>query len=59
MDLKELESGVNPNTHWYYQTKKIQLRKFFEKKVVAPRQKVTVIDIGSGSGFFSQEIYKC
>jgi hypothetical protein len=59
MDLKELKSGVNPNTHWYYQTKKIRLRKFFEEKVVSPRRKVTVIDIGAGSGFFSQEIYRC
>ncbi|MGF1567779.1 MAG: hypothetical protein ACFCVD_06875 [Nodosilinea sp.] len=58
MDLKELESGVNPDQHWYYQTKKVCLLDFFKRTIVKHRQKVTLIDIGAGSGFFSLEIYK-
>jgi 2-polyprenyl-3-methyl-5-hydroxy-6-metoxy-1,4-benzoquinol methylase len=57
MDLKELENGINPYKHWYYQTKKIRLMHSFKKEVVSFHRKVTIIDIGAGSGFFSQEIY--
>jgi SAM-dependent methyltransferase len=58
VDLKELESGVNPHKHWYYQTKKICLLNFFRTKVVEQGKRVTVIDIGAGSGFFSLELYR-
>lgn len=56
MDLKELENGVDPHSHWYYQTKKLPLLRFFKEKVVDPQKKVTVVDIGAGSGFFSLEL---
>lgn len=57
MDLKEVDAGVDQNSHWYYQSKKIPLMNFIEKTVLT--QKVTtVFDIGSGSGFFSNEIAK-
>ncbi len=57
MDLKELQSDVNPQEHWYYQTKKSCLLKFFKEKITGFK-KVTVIDIGAGSGFFSLELYR-
>lgn len=56
MDLKELENGVDPKTHWYYQSKKMPLFKYFEKVQKAQNQKVNVIDFGSGSGFFAYEL---
>lgn len=58
MDLKEIESGVNPDIHWYYQTKKIPLFRYMEKLYKLERQKFNIIDLGAGSGFFSQELYK-
>lgn len=58
MDLKELESGVDPKKHWYYQSKKVPLFRYFEKLVKANRKKWTVVDFGSGSGFFAYELYE-
>ncbi len=58
MDLKELESGVDPKVHWYYQSKKVPLFRYFEKVAKANEQKLTVIDFGSGSGFFAYELYE-
>lgn len=58
MDLKELESGVDPHTHWYYQTKKLRLISFFKAKIALYDKRVTLIDVGAGSGFFSLELYK-
>ena len=58
MDLKELESGVDPNTHWYYQTKKLLLLKYFEKISKENPEVRRVVDIGSGSGFFAYELYE-
>ncbi len=52
MDLKELESGVNPDVHWYYQSKKLPLFSY-TKKLLAKADPITVVDVGSGSGFFS------
>jgi hypothetical protein len=57
MDLKELENGVNPDTHWYYQSKKLPLLRFAEQLAKAGRP-LTIIDIGSGSGFFAYELEK-
>ena len=57
MDLKELENGVNPDVHWYYQSKKLPLLSF-AKKVVTSAQPVTIVDIGSGSGFFALALAK-
>ena len=57
MDLKELENGVNPEVHWYYQSKKLPLLSY-AKKALAAGQPLTVVDIGSGSGFFALELEK-
>ncbi len=56
MDLKELESGVNPKTHWYYQSKKVPLFKYYKKLYKEQGKKLNVIDFGSGSGFFAYEL---
>ena len=58
MDLKELESGVDPKTHWYYQSKKVPLFKYFRKIAQEQGKKLTVIDFGSGSGFFAYELWE-
>ena len=57
MDLKELESGVNPEVHWYYQSKMVPLVNY-TRKVLATTQQVTVVDVGSGSGFFAISLEK-
>ena len=56
MDLKELESGVDPSKHWYYQSKKVPLFKYFRKLHQEQGKKLNVIDFGSGSGFFAYEL---
>ena len=56
MDIKELESGIDPQVHWYYQTKKIPFEKFVLDVVKANRNPVNLVDVGSGSGFFMHEI---
>lgn len=56
MDLKELGSGVNPKTHWYYQSKKIPLFKYYKKLHQQQGKKFNIIDFGSGSGFFAYEL---
>ncbi len=58
MDLKELESGVDPSTNWYYQSKKVPLFRYFEQIVKEQGKKLTVIDFGSGSGFFAYELFE-
>ena len=58
MDLKELESGVDPSIHWYYQSKKVPLFRYFEQISREQGKKLTVIDFGSGSGFFAYELLK-
>lgn len=55
MDLKELESGVDPKTHWYYQSKKIPMLKFMRNAFAKSNKKLTLVDVGSGSGFFMYE----
>ena len=57
MDLKELENGVNPDVHWYYQSKKLPLLSY-TKKALTSGQPLTIVDIGSGSGFFALELEK-
>lgn len=52
MDLKEVEL-VNPNTHWYYQSKLFALARATKK--FSPNWK-TLIDVGAGSGFFSRSL---
>lgn len=56
MDLKELESGVDPKKHWYYQSKKVPLFRYFKQLAQQQSRKLTVIDFGSGSGFFAYEL---
>lgn len=58
MDLKELENGVDPKVHWYYQSKKVPLFRYFKKLSKAQAKPLTVIDFGSGSGFFAIELQK-
>ncbi len=58
MDIKELKSGVNPDTHWYYQSKKVPLLAFFEELVAKQGKPLTVIDFGAGSGFFTYELHR-
>ncbi len=57
MDLKELGNGVDPSSNWYYQSKKIPLFKYFSALVKEQQKKITVIDFGSGSGFFAYELF--
>ncbi len=56
MDLKELEQGVDPKTHWYYQSKKLPLLRFVKSVTKQLNTRVTLIDVGSGSGFFMYEL---
>ncbi|MET4076293.1 methyltransferase domain-containing protein [Hymenobacter sp. UYCo722] len=57
MDLKELENGVDADTHWYYQSKKLPLLRFANQLARAGKP-LTIIDIGAGSGFFAYELEK-
>lgn len=56
MDLKELTSGADPAIHWYYQTKKIPLLRSFGAAAPSTAAPWTCLDIGAGSGFFSQTL---
>lgn len=56
MDLKELASGVDPKTHWYYQSKKVPLFNYFRDLHRQQGKPLHVIDFGSGSGFFAYEL---
>lgn len=57
MDLKELESGVNPDVHWYYQSK-IQPLIAYTRKLLKSGKPLTIVDVGSGSGFFAISLEK-
>ncbi|WP_201977639.1 class I SAM-dependent methyltransferase [Hymenobacter rubidus] len=57
MDLKELENGVNPETHWYYQSKKLPLF-FYAERLLNSGHPLTIVDVGAGSGFFALELEK-
>lgn len=56
MDLKELESGVDPKIHWYYQSKKIPLVNYVKKVYNEMKIPLMLVDVGSGSGFFMYEL---
>ncbi len=58
MDLKELNNGVNPHQHWYYQSKIIPLYHYFESVSKTITHPINIIDFGSGSGFFAIELLK-
>lgn len=51
MDLKELELGVDPQKHWYYQSKMVPLENYFLEAEKAGINEL--VDIGAGSGFFT------
>ncbi len=57
MDLKELESGVNPEVHWYYQSKMKPLFTY-TAQVLTKVPQLTIVDVGSGSGFFAISLEK-
>lgn len=57
MDLKELENGVNPEVHWYYQSKKLPLFDY-AKRLLSKGKPLTIVDVGAGSGFFALELEK-
>lgn len=57
MDLKELESGVNPEVHWYYQSKMKPLFTY-TRQVLQNVPQLTIVDVGSGSGFFAISLEK-
>jgi Methyltransferase domain len=48
MDLREVESGVDPSTHWYFKSKARLLRSFGNRPIRV------LVDVGSGSGYFAQ-----
>ena len=52
MDLKELEAGIDPEVHWYYQSKK-KIMLSYARSVLMRTDQVTIVDVGSGSGFFA------
>jgi len=54
MDIKEINSGINQDTHWYYQSKKLPLFDFFRK--LPDDITYDIIDVGSGTGFFARII---
>lgn len=56
MDLKELESGVVPASHWYYRTKRIPVRAFLRGILRGRREPLDLLDVGAGSGFFSESL---
>jgi len=58
MDLKELESGVDPEVHWYYQSKILPLTAYVKKILKKNNKGLTIIDLGSGSGFFALSLEK-
>ncbi len=57
MDLKELESGVDPEVHWYYQSKLKPLITY-TRNVLRSVPQLTIVDVGSGSGFFAISLEK-
>ncbi len=57
MDLKELENGINPDVHWYYQSK-LQPLVAYTKKLLRNSIPLTIVDVGSGSGFFAIKLEK-
>ena len=58
MDLRELTAGIDENRHWYYQTKKAPLLRYFWTCLRQAGRKLDVLDIGAGSGFFSRALFE-
>jgi hypothetical protein len=58
MDLKELALGIDPSSHWYYQSKKVPLIRFVREIAQKQKMKVMLVDVGAGSGFFMHELVR-
>jgi len=56
VDLKELEAGVDPASHWYYRTKRIPLVSWMRDILKRREGTIDVLDVGAGSGFFSDSL---
>jgi 2-polyprenyl-3-methyl-5-hydroxy-6-metoxy-1,4-benzoquinol methylase len=54
VDLKEADCGIDARTHWYYRTKRRPLNRYFAEMAAAAARKVDIVDIGAGSGVFSE-----
>jgi hypothetical protein len=61
VDLKEMATAslARPMDHWYYRTKRISLRKFFRLVHAQSGGPLDVVDIGAGSGTFSEDLATC
>jgi hypothetical protein len=57
VDLRETNNGVDPNTHWYYQSKIIPLKRFSDR-ILEASSAINLLDIGAGSGYFAYELIK-
>lgn len=58
MDLREVEHGINQWTHWYYCSKSIPMIRFTKNIIKSQSQPLTIIDVGAGTGYFSQVLDK-
>jgi len=56
VDLREVATGIDPERHWYYQTKKAPLLRYFGTCLRQAGHRLDVLDIGAGSGFFSRAL---
>jgi len=54
VDLKEADCGVDVRTHWYYRTKRRSLNRYFAEASAPADRRLDVVDIGAGSGVFSE-----
>jgi len=54
VDLKEADCGIDARTHWYYRTKRRPLNRYFAEAPVPAARKLDIVDIGAGSGVFSE-----
>ena len=52
MDLKEINNGIDPASHWYFKVK----RRLLVEQV--PKNCASSVDVGAGSKFFSYELAK-
>lgn len=56
MDLREADCGVDARTHWYYRTKRRPLARYFARASAVATPKLDVVDVGAGSGAFSESL---
>ena len=54
MDLKEGGLGIDGRTHWYFRTKRRPLDRYFAAIPAAGAHGLDIVDIGAGSGVFSE-----